>query len=93
MIINFSLDSNAPFLWSNQRNFIHFYYYFLEFLDNDLFLRVTSGKLNNNEILITPWFYEQNNLKLYYKVLLTEGQIWWGSSSNSRFLYFYKSNN
>ncbi len=93
MIINFSLDSNAPFLCSNQRNFIHFYYYFLEFLDNDLFLRVTSGKLNNNEILITPWFYEQNNLKLYYKVLLTEGQIWWGSSSNSRFLYFYKSNN
>jgi hypothetical protein len=93
IILNFSFDSNAPFLCSNQRNFIHFFYYFLNSLDNDLFLRVTNGKLKNNEILITPWFYENDNLKLYYKVLLTEGQIWWGSSSNSKFHYFYKSNN
>jgi hypothetical protein len=91
-VINLSLDTNAPFVCSNKRNFIHQYYYFLQFLDNDLFLRVTNGELNDKEVLITSWLYQNNNLKIYNKILLPYNLQWWGSSSNSKFHYLYKKN-
>jgi len=91
-VINLSLDTNAPFVCSNKRDFIHQYYYFLQFLDNDLFLRVTNGELNDKEVLITSWLYQNNNLKIYNKILLPYNLQWWGSSSNSKFHYLYKKN-
>lgn len=92
IIINVSLDTNAAFVCLNKRNLIHQYYYFLEFLDNDLFLRVTKGQLNDNEVLITSWPYQNDNLKIYNKILLPYNLQWWGSSSNSKFHYLYKRN-
>lgn len=93
IVINFSIDTNASYVCSNKRNFVHQYYYFLQFLDNDLFLRVTNGELNDKEVLITSWFYQNDNLKIYNKILLPYNLQWWGSSSNSKFHYLYKKNN
>jgi hypothetical protein len=92
LIINLSLDTNVSFLCSGKKKFIHPYYYFLKYLDNNLFLRFTNGELNDNEVLITSWLYKNNNLKIYNKILLPNNLQWWGSSSNSKFHYLYKKN-
>ena len=62
-------------------------------MDKDLYLRIIKGELNDKEVLITSWLYENNNLKIYNKILLPTHMEWWGSSSNSKFHYLYKKNN
>jgi hypothetical protein len=37
-------------------------------------------------------YYENNNLKIYNKILLPTHMEWWGSSSNSKLHYLYKKN-
>ena len=91
-VINLSFDSNASFLCTNKKKFIHPFFYFLQFLDKDLYLRIIKGELNDKEVLITSWLYENNNLKIYNKILLPTHMEWWGSSSNSKFHYLYKKN-
>lgn len=89
-IINFSLDTNLDYLCSNKRSFIFVWHRFLPSVDNDLFLRVTKGELNENEVLVTSWFYQNNNLKIYNRILLPYNLMWWGSASKSKFQYLYK---